>query len=79
MQVGDVRKFNVNGRYPGSHFGIKNGTDVKITAINGEPYTYAGLPRGETCRSVSFVVIETGEVFEKFSSQWIEEEDGLEL
>ncbi len=62
MQVGDVRKFNVNGKYPGSHFGIKNGAEVKITAINGEPYTYSGMPRGETCRPFhGFVVPRQGQ------------------
>lgn len=74
IQVGDIRKFNANNRYPGVHFGITSGEEVKILAIHGDPYTYPGC-RGVMCQSLDFEVISTGEKIVKASSQWVEDEE----
>lgn len=79
IKVGDIRKFNVNGRYPGVHFGIASGEEVKILAINCEPYTYPGCKPGEMCLSLDLEVISTGEKIAKASSQWVEDEEEFEM
>ncbi len=72
MSVGEVWLFNPDERRDGIHIKIESRSPVMILRA-GNPYSYPGMKPGETCLSVDFEVISTGQKFYNFSSQWFGE------